>query len=313
MLKKNFIHIKSKKRKQFSLLLVPPSKPIKQVKISAWIPKVVSISIITILALSSIYIVNLYTSYHTMKDDYQAKVNLINELSNIKVAQENQIKTLKKKTLEFEDKLVQIQTLQDTVKNMVGLENNREEKKEPLLSRTMSTHFEPPIDTFDNQMMEISRLLDQSQDDLTCLISDVEKRLKYLSAEPNVAPCTGRITSGFGYRKNPFGRGTEFHHGLDIANNYKTEIKAAGNGVVTYAGYNGSYGKVVIISHGYGYESIYGHNSKLCVKVGEKVEKGQVIAYMGSTGRSTGNHVHFEIRKYGKPINPYDVLNKKER
>ena len=122
-------------------------------------------------------------------------------------------------------------------------------------------------------------------------------------------PTIGRITSGFGNRKNPFGKGTEFHSGLDIANSSGTKVKAAGSGVVTFAAYNGGYGRVIIINHGYGYQSVYAHNRKLLVRVGEEIEKGQIIAEMGSTGRSTGPHLHFEVRLNGKSINPKNVLD----
>jgi len=152
-------------------------------------------------------------------------------------------------------------------------------------------------------------LADKSSEELNILIDDVEKRLDYLDAKPNLMPTVGRITSRYGYRKNPFGSGRDFHTGIDIANNSGTKVKAAGSGVITYAGYNSSYGRVIIISHGYGYQSVYGHNRKLLVKVGDKVEKGQIIAEMGNTGRSTGPHLHFEVRYYGNPKDPLTILN----
>ncbi|WDV47285.1 M23 family metallopeptidase [Clostridiaceae bacterium M8S5] len=309
---KNKQHIKSKKHKHFSLLIVPQSKPTKQIKIANWIPKVFSFILVTSFSLTTIWVYNMYTSYNFMKVDYQSKIDKIDELNKIKKTQEKEIVVLKEKTLDFENKLAQIEDLQDTVKDMVGLPtDDTNEKKIPLASRS-NTYSDFNIKEVNGDMIEISRLLDQSEENLNCLISDVEKRLNFLSAEPNDYPCKGKLTSGFGYRKNPTGRGLEFHKGLDIANNYGTNICASGNGIVIFSGYRGSYGKVIIISHGYGYESFYGHNSKLLVKVGEKVEKGQLISQMGNTGRSTGTHVHFEIRKYGKAINPYNVLSKKE-
>ncbi|MTI48593.1 MAG: M23 family metallopeptidase [Firmicutes bacterium] len=152
-------------------------------------------------------------------------------------------------------------------------------------------------------------MLEKSQTDLNVLIEDVEQRLDYLEAKPNLEPTKGSITSPFGYRKDPFTGGTDFHSGIDIANWYGTKVKAAGSGVVTFAGYNGSYGYVIVVKHGYGYESIYAHNRKLLVKVGDRIKKGQVISEMGSTGRSTGPHLHFEVRYHGDPVNPLTVLN----
>lgn len=119
-----------------------------------------------------------------------------------------------------------------------------------------------------------------------------------------ICPARGRFSSGFGAR---WGRQ---HQGIDIAGSYGSNIVAADGGTVIYAGYNsGGYGNLVKIDHGNGYVTYYGHNSSLCVSVGDKVAKGQVIAKMGSTGRSTGNHCHFEIRKGGTPVNPLNYIS----
>ncbi|MDE7219111.1 MAG: M23 family metallopeptidase [Oscillospiraceae bacterium] len=119
-------------------------------------------------------------------------------------------------------------------------------------------------------------------------------------------PTSGTITSRYGSRKI-FG-GTSFHGGIDIANSYGTDIVAADGGTVIYAGWMGSYGYLVQIDHGNGYVTYYGHNSSLVVSVGDKVYKGQHIAEMGSTGRSTGNHCHFEVRYNGERQNPMNYL-----
>lgn len=116
-------------------------------------------------------------------------------------------------------------------------------------------------------------------------------------------PARGLITSRFGNRS----RG--YHTGLDIAVPRGTTVTAADSGVVSFAGWNGGYGYCVIINHKNGYQTLYGHNSKLNVKVGQEVSKGQKIATSGSTGNSTGPHVHFEVRKNGVPQNPQKYLN----
>jgi murein DD-endopeptidase MepM/ murein hydrolase activator NlpD len=116
-------------------------------------------------------------------------------------------------------------------------------------------------------------------------------------------PTSGRLTSGYGARW-----GTT-HKGIDIASSYGTRIYASDGGVVTQAGYNsGGYGYLVVIDHGNGFQTYYGHNSKIAVSVGQRVAQGELIAYMGSTGNSTGNHCHFEIRKNGVPQNPLNYL-----
>ena len=119
-------------------------------------------------------------------------------------------------------------------------------------------------------------------------------------------PIKGRITSSFGGRRI-FGRYNS-HSGIDISASYGAPIKAADGGTVTFAGYKGTYGKLVIITHDNGTQTYYGHNSALTVSVGQKVYKGQQIAKAGSTGRSTGTHCHFEVRVHGTAVNPLKYL-----
>ena len=119
-------------------------------------------------------------------------------------------------------------------------------------------------------------------------------------------PIRGRINSYFGGRYI-FGS-YSYHSGIDIRASYGAAIKAADGGTVTFAGYKGSYGKLVIITHDNGTQTYYGHNSSLLVSSGQKVYKGQQIAKAGSTGRSTGTHCHFEIRINGKSVNPLNYL-----
>ena len=121
-------------------------------------------------------------------------------------------------------------------------------------------------------------------------------------------PTSGRITSTFGGRASPGGIGSTNHKGIDIAGSYGSGIYAADGGTVTYAGWMGGYGYLVQIDHGNGYVTYYGHNSSLLVSVGQHVYKGQQIARMGSTGNSTGNHCHFEIRYNGVAKNPLNYL-----
>ncbi len=121
-------------------------------------------------------------------------------------------------------------------------------------------------------------------------------------------PVSGRITSYFGGRRSPGGIGSTNHKGIDIAAPRGTAVCASDGGTVTYAGWMGGYGYLVRINHGNGYETYYGHNSSLTVSVGQKVYKGQQIARVGSTGNSTGNHCHFEVRYNGVSKNPLNYL-----
>jgi len=136
-----------------------------------------------------------------------------------------------------------------------------------------------------------------------------KNKAKMLASIPAIQPVSNkklkRIASGFGYRIHPIYKTLRMHTGIDFSAPIGTPIYATGDGVVErLKGKMTGYGKVMIIDHGYGYESLYAHMSKIIVKPGEKVKRGQLIGYVGNTGRSTGPHLHYEIRKNGKPVNP---------
>lgn len=121
-------------------------------------------------------------------------------------------------------------------------------------------------------------------------------------------PISGPITSEFGWRTHPIFGTARFHSGLDIGGDYGMPIYAAAGGTVIYAGWISGYGNAVIIDHGGGVTTLYGHNDSLNVSEGENVAQGQVIAMCGSTGNSTGPHCHFEVRENGEPVSPYGYL-----
>ena len=121
---------------------------------------------------------------------------------------------------------------------------------------------------------------------------------------PSIWPAAGYVSSPYGLRFN----GTEFHQGIDIAADMGAPIVATADGVVTAAGWNGGYGNMVDVDHGGGIVTRYGHASAVAVTVGQQVRRGEVIAYVGSTGRSTGPHVHYEVRVDGQPVNPAGYL-----
>ncbi|MBQ9487806.1 MAG: peptidoglycan DD-metalloendopeptidase family protein [Selenomonadaceae bacterium] len=121
-------------------------------------------------------------------------------------------------------------------------------------------------------------------------------------------PITGPITSEFGWRNHPIFGGQRFHSGIDIGGDYGLPIHAAQGGIVSHAGWIDGYGNTVMIEHGGGIVTLYGHNESLAVSVGQQVNQGDVIAYCGSTGNSTGPHCHFEVRLSGEPVSPFNYL-----
>lgn len=126
----------------------------------------------------------------------------------------------------------------------------------------------------------------------------------FWTSVPTIAPTRGWVTSDFGLRRSPLTGRRQLHEGVDIASSYGSAVIVTGDGVVTFAGRYGGLGQKIVVDHGYGLTSVYGHNSQLLVAQGDRVARGQVIARVGSSGRSTGPHLHYEILVNGIPIDP---------
>ena len=155
---------------------------------------------------------------------------------------------------------------------------------------------------------EVRRQIDlrrESQEEIQGILND---QRSLLAAKPVGWPVKGWLTSSFGMRRDPFNGRRKMHEGLDIASRTGTPVIATADGIVSSVKTEPGYGKVVTIDHGYGYRTIYGHNSKIFAKVGQRVRRGDRIAAVGNTGRSTGSHVHYEVRLNGVPVNPHKYL-----
>jgi murein DD-endopeptidase MepM/ murein hydrolase activator NlpD len=127
-------------------------------------------------------------------------------------------------------------------------------------------------------------------------------------ATPKGWPVEGRITSSYGNRENPLHGGHDFHSGVDISIGSGSPVRATADGVVSFSGWSGGSGNLVVLEHGFGYSTCYAHNGRNAVKAGQYVKRGDVIAHSGSTGSTTGPHSHYEIWKDGKHINPMPFL-----
>ncbi len=154
------------------------------------------------------------------------------------------------------------------------------------------------------QVAQIGTAAANQAEDFESLLGRLEDQKNLLAHTPAIRPVEGWITSRFGYRISPFTGKKEFHKGWDIANRKGTEIVATADGVVSFVGPKGNLGNVVVIDHGHGITTRYAHLNQSDRKPGERVRRGEVIAMLGNSGRSTGPHLHYEVRFNGVPVNP---------
>jgi murein DD-endopeptidase MepM/ murein hydrolase activator NlpD len=136
----------------------------------------------------------------------------------------------------------------------------------------------------------------------------LEAKRSVLASTPTVWPVKGLITAGYGYRVSPFTGQREMHEGLDIAAPHGTPILATANGVVSFVGSLAAFGNVVFINHGHGFTTFYAHTSSIRVKEGQQVKRGQIVASVGTSGRTTGPHVHYEVQVNGATVNPLKYI-----
>jgi murein DD-endopeptidase MepM/ murein hydrolase activator NlpD len=183
-----------------------------------------------------------------------------------------------------------------------GIDTSDDDTAEP----TSTNSSADPIESLDLKLTSLDATAANQLKQYNDLSQQFEQALPLLKDYPSIWPVSGIITSGFGWRQDPWGgNGSKYHSGMDIAVPTGTTVKAAGGGTVEFAGWNsGGYGYLVEIDHGNGLETLYGHNSKVLVSVGDTVVRGQAISLSGSTGDSTGPHVHYEVRVDGKAVDP---------
>jgi murein DD-endopeptidase MepM/ murein hydrolase activator NlpD len=159
-----------------------------------------------------------------------------------------------------------------------------------------------------NEAKRLGFAASERQLSLEELVQQLEDKHHRLASSPAIWPTQGWLTSRFGTRISPFTGKRHFHAGIDIAGASGTEVITTARGKVKFVGSKGPLGKTVIVDHGYGVRTHYGHNQETLVKRGEEVERGQVIATLGNTGRSTGPHLHYSVEVKGKAVNPLDYI-----
>ena len=151
-------------------------------------------------------------------------------------------------------------------------------------------------------------LLDVLEDELGAARDRILLRQDVAAATPFNLPAAGRISSGYGYRRDPFTGERAFHPAIDISTGHGQPVRATADGRVAEAGWNGNLGRMIEIDHGFGLQTLYGHLSDFAITAGERVERGQVIGYAGATGRTTGSHVHYEVLVGSRRMNPLRLV-----
>jgi murein DD-endopeptidase MepM/ murein hydrolase activator NlpD len=167
---------------------------------------------------------------------------------------------------------------------------------------------EPPIFALQRSAQNLGERAISQEHSLAEIIGELEAKRAHLAATPAIWPTKGWLTSRFGTRISPFTNQKQFHAGIDIAGERGTDVVAPAQGKVVFSGKRGPLGTSLIIDHGYGVRTQYGHNDENYVKTGEIVERGQRIAVLGNTGRSTGPHLHYVVEVKGKAVNPLDYI-----
>ena len=183
--------------------------------------------------------------------------------------------------------------------------------------------------SFDNSIDFLSGKTDVKLKEAVLYVDEVERKISFEKNQfeevtnqlklnrqlskclPAIRPCTGELSDGFGMRMHPILHRIRMHEGIDIVTSTGTAVHSTGNGVVEYTGYNGGYGLTVIINHGFGYRTIYAHLSKIKTKRGTKIHRGDIIAFVGNSGLSTGPHLHYEVEHDGQKLNPQHFFFKK--
>ena len=174
----------------------------------------------------------------------------------------------------------------------------------PAMTEIATAALSSPEDTFG----VLRNLLQGLESRLTYVRRDVERREALAAATPSIWPAQGWLSDRFGVRSDPFTGEHGYHQGLDISADKGQPVFATADGLVESASYNGDYGNMVVLKHGFDLTTRYGHMSGFAVKVGQKVKRGTVIGFVGATGRATGAHVHYEILANGKLIDPLQLL-----
>ena len=258
------------------------------------------------------------SEYNILKE----KLTYFENLEELVQIQQEKIASLAGKVDQFNNTLDKLREMENRLKTMVGagIENSDIEEGlgeggpdeyisfENWIPEKIDTGSLQSIKTIENNFKFLRNEAMLREQNFIRIQKFIEEKKVLFASMPNIFPVKGWLSAGYGSRINPFTKKREMHQAIDIAAPWGTSIKAACQGRVTYSGWKGCYGLVITVKNGYGYSTVYGHLSKILVKKGEWIEKGQIIGKLGSSGRSTGPHLHFEVWKGGKTINPLKLM-----
>ncbi|RZB30114.1 MAG: hypothetical protein SRB1_02394 [Desulfobacteraceae bacterium Eth-SRB1] len=256
-------------------------------------------------------------------DYYNVKKTLINirGIESDIVSRTNEIANQRKQINKFADeinylktKLVELNSFEKKIRIIANIEKNDDQDSlfgvGGSIPEDLDTNV-PLTEKHNSLLREMHEHTKQfkvastvQEEGFESLLKHLEDQRNLLASTPAIRPVKGWTSSRFGYRKSPFTGLREFHRGLDIATRKGTSIIATADGIVTFAGVKGLMGRLIVIDHGHGMVTRYAHLEKTLKKCGESVKRGDTIALVGNTGRSTGPHLHYEVRLNGIPVNP---------
>jgi len=294
--------------KEITFMIVPhsSSKGIVNFKLREWL--VYAIIVIFVLSIGVVGSSMVYSSIMARKLIHYKIMLQVNEEQKGKIDYfAGEVNQLKKALRELVDRDTELRRLLGLrIKDNKNLNQMLVATKNQSQISLLDNITNYKIDKITNELSYLNDNVKQSRESLKALQQTVSYLKSRFAVTPSIWPIYGRIVSGFGYRYYPW-RG--MHSGIDITAWYGNPVRASANGVVVYSGWKGGFGRTVIIDHGYGIQTLYGHNSKLLVSVGQRIIKGQIISQVGATGFATGPHCHYEIRKNNYAVSPMRYVN----
>lgn len=300
------------KSKSFTIMIIPHSeKAILSFRLPLCLFQIMGLLIVGLIVTSLVFT----NSYQRLK----AEVITLRHKNQEFRALKEQIDYFAKETAILQEKLKNLEKLDADLRNLMKNDPAiKKIEKESYLFTVAQVSRGGGIggqslslkDRMASNLLQVKQEMELREESLESLKSGMEERHARLAATPSIWPVKNpRITSRFGWRKSPYSWRREFHHGIDMVSYYGAPVYATCDGIVKFSGWKYGYGRTIIVSNKYGFTVLYGHNARNLVKTGDRVKKGDVIARLGNSGRSTGPHLHYEIRVNGIAVDPINYLH----